>query len=362
MNAIDALASWWPWRGARGHGDPAQRGVWWLAGMLVVTLLAGVVLGAYPVSPDVVRASLDALVQGETLDVSGQVLWNVRLPRVLLGALCGAALALGGCVLQGLFRNPLADPALIGLSSGAALAAALAIVFGQWLPLEWMSMLKLFLMPMAAMAGAALAVLWAMRIASHQGTTSVIMLLLAGIAANALCQAGIGALQFVASDEQLRNITFWTLGSLGQARWAVVGVVGLAVLAGVLMLRPLHGALDALNLGEAAARHLGVDVQGTKRRLVAAVTLMVGACIAFTGVIVFVGLVAPHLVRMALGPSHRHAMPASALLGAILLVAADVVARTVAAPAEVPIGILTAFIGTPFFVWLIRRRRMGMLP
>lgn len=336
-------------------------GVLLLLAALFVAVLAALVIGAYPLPIARISTILRSLVAGEALDVSGEVLINVRLPRVLLACLCGASLALGGCVLQGLFRNPLADPGLIGLSSGAALAAATVIVLGSHLPLEWMGLLNLLVLPAAAMAGAAVTVVWAMRLASRNGRTSVIMLLLAGIAVNALCQSGIGALQYIASDDQLRNITFWTLGSMGQARWSVVGVVALAFALGLAVLWPLRAPLDALNLGERAAQQMGVDVQRIKRWLVLGVTIMVGAGIAFTGVIGFVGLVAPHLVRLAIGPSHRHAMPASALLGALLLVGADLIARTAAVPAEVPIGIITAFVGTPFFIWLIRRRRGEML-
>lgn len=330
-----------------------------LALALMMAVVCGVALGAYAIP---LPRLGDALLMraGEGLAAADvHVLWSIRLPRVLLAVICGAALALGGCALQGLFRNPLADPGLIGLSAGAALAAALAIVLGGQLFGPLARSFGLYLIPAAALLGAALAAWLILRLASHHGRTSVLMLLLAGIAINALCGAIIGGLQFVANDDQLRNLTFWTLGSLAQGRWPVVAITAAALGLGGVVLWRLRLQLDALNLGESAAYHLGVDVQRLKLWLLAAVTLMVGVSVAFTGIIGFIGLVAPHIVRTWLGPSHRHALLASALLGAVLLVSADLAARTWVAPAEMPVGVLTSLLGTPFFLMLLARRRHG---
>lgn len=329
---------------------------------LVLAMCAALASGAYALAPgDAIRALWGAA-RGAELDTAQRVLWHIRLPRVLLAALAGAALGASGCALQGLFRNPLADPGLVGVSAGAALAAALAVVLGPvWFGPAGARALGVYLLPVCAFAGAWLATCLVIALASQGGRTSVLLLLLAGIAANSLCGAGIGMLQFLADDDQLRHLAFWTLGSLSSARWPVLAAVGVTCLAGLALLHPLSPALDALNLGESAAGHLGVDVQSLKRRLVTAVTLMVGASVAFTGMIGFIGLVAPHLVRLALGPSHRVALPASALGGALLLTVADTAARTLAAPAEVPVGIFTALIGAPFFLVLIlgHRRRLA---
>jgi iron complex transport system permease protein len=313
--------------------------------------------GAFRIAPSEVLAILAHRVG--LADAAGfrpdqeAVLMAIRLPRVVLGLLTGASLALGGAVLQGLFRNPLADAALVGISPGAALAAAATIVLGS----AWPAALGAFGLPLAAFVGALVTAVVVFRIAQVDGRTSLVVMLLAGIAVGALAWAGIGFLSYLSSDEQLRNLTFWQLGSLGGGSWPAVGV--LALLAGgssVVLLR-LAPALDAFALGEAEARHLGVDVQRLKHAGIVLTALAVGAVTAFTGIIGFIGLVAPHLVRLACGPSHRVVLPGAALAGAALVVGADIPARTLVAPAELPIGVLTAFLGAPFFLFLLLRAR-----
>lgn len=282
------------------------------------------------------------------------VVWQLRLPRLLLGMLLGAALATAGAVLQGLFRNPLADPGLVGVSAGAALGAVLAVVLGAWLALPW---LQPWLLPLAALGGGFAAVWLVYRIARVDGRTHLATLLLAGIALNAISGAGVGFLIYLATDEQLRRFTFWTLGSLHNATWLKVGISAFAVLP-VLLWLPRHAReLNAMLLGETEAWHLGVNVQHLKRVLVLSCALLVGASVAAAGMIGFVGLVVPHVMRLLFGPDHRIVLPASALGGAFLMVLADWAARTLNAPSEIPVGILTALIGAPFFLFLLLRQR-----
>ncbi len=319
---------------------PLSAGIAGLVG-LASLMAASSALGAVSVSPL-------AWATGELDDVERAVLFGIRLPRIALAVVVGAGLATAGAVLQGLFRNPLADPGLIGVSSGAALAAAAAIVLG--VPAG--ASLGL---PLAAFVGGAVATLVAALMASSSGDLSVHRLLLAGIAVNALCGAGVGLLVFAADDDALRGFTFWTLGSLGSASWSSVTVAavgaGLPALAGLTLAR----GLDVLFLGESSARALGVALGPLKVWCIAIAALSVGTSVALCGVIGFIGLVAPHLVRLLLGPRHGWVIPGSALLGAILLLGADLVARTIVAPVELPVGILTTLIGGPFLLWLLHR-------
>lgn len=288
------------------------------------------------------------------LSVDAQVFFNIRLPRLLLGVTAGAGLAVAGALMQGIFRNPLADPGLIGVSSGAALAAALTIVLGAaWWP-DLPRALGSWTLVIAAFVGG-LAVTGVVYLLSHaESGARVGMMLLAGIAINAVAGAGLGLLSYMATDEQLRSLQFWLLGSLGGARWSAVGLVcGLVGLALVLAV-PLARSLNALSLGEAQASLLGVDVRRLQQRAVLTAAVAVGAITATAGIIGFVGLIAPHVVRLVAGPDHRVLLPASALLGAALVLLADVAARTLAQPAELPLGVLTALLGGPFFLLLLR--------
>ncbi|MGQ0586411.1 MAG: FecCD family ABC transporter permease [Gammaproteobacteria bacterium] len=281
---------------------------------------------------------------------------DIRLPRVLLALLIGAALAQAGAALQGIFRNPLAEPGLVGISSGAALAAVGLIVLCQpaglfeVVPARWA-------LPVATFAGGAAATALVLRLALVDGQTRVATLLLSGLALNAIAGAGIGFLSHVASDSALRSVTFWMFGSLGRAGWAEIVVAGPLLLLAIMLLPREAHALNALLLGESEAGHLGVDVERLKRRVTGLVVLAAGAAVALAGIIAFVGLLVPHLVRLALGPDHRHLLPLSALAGALLLVLADTAARVMLSPTELPIGILTALVGGPFFLALLLHRR-----
>ncbi|MDX2170924.1 MAG: iron ABC transporter permease [Deltaproteobacteria bacterium] len=332
-----------------------------LSAVCALALLIGLGVGAVSISPTEILAIGAAQLGAAPLDWPGAerqaaVLLAIRLPRVLLGALTGGALAASGAALQALFRNPLADPALIGTASGAALAAAAVIVLLPAMPGEGPTWLRLALLPACAFVGSAIATFAVYHAARRDGQTPVATLLLAGIAINALAGAGTGLLAFAANDAQLRSLTFWTLGSLGSATWAGLAAVTPFLAVALVALPRLAPALNLLLLGEDEARHLGVDVDRLKRGVVLAGAVGVGAAVALCGVIGFVGLVVPHLVRLLAGPDHRIVLPGSIALGAALLVLADVVARTVVAPAELPLGVVTALVGGPFFLWLLRRQ------
>jgi iron complex transport system permease protein len=297
-------------------------------------------------------------VDGSALDARSRVIiTDIRLPRVLLGVLVGAALAVSGAVMQGLFRNPLADPGLIGISSGSGLGAVAVIVLGNTALAPAVSLLGTMALPLAAFCGGLVATLILYRIATRQGRTSVATMLLAGIALGALAAALTGLLIYVADDRQLRDLTFWQLGSLAGATWQKIGTAGPVIVMALAATPFLARGLNALALGEATAGHLGIPVQRLKYVAIVAVSAAVGASVAVSGGIGFVGIVVPHLLRLSIGPDNRYLLPASALLGAALLLIADAVCRTVVAPAELPIGIITAAVGGPFFLWILLRKR-----
>jgi iron complex transport system permease protein len=277
-------------------------------------------------------------------------LWLVRFPRIVMAVLVGAALAAAGAVMQGVFRNPLAEPGVIGVSSGAAVGAAAAIVFS-------LTFLGPLTLPVMAFVGGLLATLVVYASARSQGRTEVVTLVLTGIAINAIAGAAIALFTFLGTTQEREQIVFWQLGSLNGTRWQDVVIVLPMTLVGILCCLLLASSLDLLSLGERQARHLGVNVERLHVAAIVVVALLTGAAVALCGVIAFVGLVIPHLMRMLLGPGHRVLIPASALGGAVLLLAADLVARTAVPYAELPIGMLTALIGGPFFFWLLRRTR-----
>lgn len=288
------------------------------------------------------------------------VILNIRLPRTLLAMMVGAALALSGSIMQGLFRNPLADPGLVGVSAGAALAAGATIVLGEAILAPVIGKPPFFLLPMGAFLGGLLSTLLLYAIATRQGRTSIATMLLAGIALGALAGAMSGFLAYLSDDRQLRDLTFWSLGSFGGASWTKVMATAPILLPLMFAAPFLARGLNGLALGEAEAFHLGLNVQRIKAAAIVLVALAVGASVAVAGMIGFVGIVVPHLVRLILGSNHRILLPASAVGGAILLLGADILARTLASPAELPIGIITAAIGAPFFLWLLLRRKGGI--
>lgn len=285
------------------------------------------------------------------------VVWSIRIPRVAMAGLVGAMLAVSGATMQGLFRNPLADPALVGVSSGGALAAAVTIVVGDRFMTAQVLSVPFEILPFAAFFGGLVTTILLYRIATRHNRTSIAMFLLGGIAIAALANAGIGLLVFLADDRQLRDITFWMLGSLSGATWSKVGTIFPFFLMSALAVGAIARGLDLLALGESEAFHAGIAVQRLKRISILLVAAATGAAVSVSGVIGFVGIVVPHLLRLIVGPGHRMLLPTSMLLGAVLMMAADSLARVIAAPTEVPIGVITALIGAPFFLYLLLRQR-----
>lgn len=312
-------------------------------------------VGAAGVSlPDVVRK----LATGGALDLRERVvLFDIRLPRLLTGILVGASLAVSGAVMQGLFRNPLADPGIVGVGAGAGLGAVLAIVLGAMLPPAVLAVAGMHLVPLAAFLGGWASTLVLYRVSTRRGRTSVATMLLAGIALGALAGALTGILVYIADDQQLRDLTFWGLGSLAGASWAKLAAAAPIMVLALIAAPVLARALNGLALGEGAAAHMGIAVQRMKNLAILTVAAATGAAVAVSGGIGFIGIVVPHLLRLVMGPDHRYLLPAAALLGAGLLLLADMIARLVIAPAELPIGIVTAVLGGPVFLWILLRRR-----
>ena len=324
---------------------------------LAAALLAGLMLGTVPVSLADALGVIYRHLSGNPPSASmvDLVVWQIRLPRVILSALVGAALALSGALVQGLFRNPLADPSLIGVSGGAALGASLAIVLGGVVP--WLA--PFWMLPVLAFVGGGAVTALVYRLGVGAMGTSVATMLLAGVAINAMTGACISYLSTVAEDVRLRNLVFWLMGSFNTASWDKVVWVAPFTLLLVLMIPRLWRGLNALLLGESEARHLGFSVDWLRRTVIVLAALAVGVSVAAVGMIGFVGLVVPHIVRLLLGPDHRWLLPCSGLLGASLLCLADVAARMLVQPQELAIGVLTALLGAPFFLMLIVQRRRG---
>ena len=365
------LRSWLGIDAARqGNREQLARAV---IALLVVftagTMLAGLAIGpiAIPVldillgMPAHLLSSSEGAPEGVSIR-DWIVIKDIRLPRVVLGALVGAALAVSGAVMQGLFRNPLADPGIVGVSAGAGLGAALFIVLGGAILAPVAGVLGVYAVPLAAFIGGLITTLLLYRIGTRGGTTSVATLLLAGIALGALTGAMTGILVYVADDQELRDLQFWGLGSLAGSNWEKVASAAPIIVVMLFSVPFLARGLNGLTLGEAAAAHIGIRVQRLKNISILLVAAATGASVAVSGGIGFVGIVVPHLLRLTIGPDHRYLLPAAALLGASLLIAADTLSRTIVAPAELPIGIITAFAGAPFFLWILLRKRglMGL--
>ncbi|WP_200847911.1 iron ABC transporter permease [Rhizobium sp. 18055] len=322
----------------------------------VLSLLFSVTTGASNASfIDVianVAGSEDALNMRDRI-----IIFDIRMPRAILGFLVGGSLAVSGAVMQGLFRNPLADPGLVGVSSGAGLGAVVMIVLGGSFVAPVYLLLGIYALPLAAFGGGLVTTLVLYRVATSNGQTSVATMLLAGIALGSLAGAMTGLVVYMANDQQLRDLTFWGMGSLAGSTWTKIAASAPIILLSFAVVPFLARGLNAITLGEAAAFHMGIPVQRLKNIAIVAVAAATGASVAVSGGIGFVGIVVPHVLRMIIGPDHRYLLPASALLGGSLLIFADVLARTVVAPAELPIGIITAAVGGPFFLWILLRQR-----
>ena len=334
----------------------------WLLGLtcgaLALMLVGSLATGPMSLS---LAESLQALFAGAESGIEAHkllIVQEIRLPRTLLCIAVGGILGLCGAVMQGLFRNPLADPGIIGVSGGAALGAALAIVLLAPLGQQLQSLLGLGLLPLLAFLGGALTTTLVYLLGTREGGTSVTVMLLAGVAITALSGAVIGLLTYLADDQMLRNLSLWQMGSLAAGKPMDVALALATLVALLWLFMRDANPLNALLLGEGEARHLGVNVQSLKRRLILLTAAGVGVAVA--GMIGFVGLVVPHLVRLLAGPNHVRLLPLSALLGAALLLGADMLARTLLAPAELPVGIITALLGAPFFIWLLVKSRQTL--
>ncbi|GAC1040216.1 iron ABC transporter permease [Rhizobium sp. No.120] len=346
---------------SRREGDRTALAILVIAGLLVISAAAflfSITTGASNASViDVVTGMLTGSTES-TLSIRDRiVIFDIRLPRAVLGFLIGGGLAVSGAVMQGLFRNPLADPGLIGVSAGSSLGAVAMIVLGGGVFAPVAHILGVFALPIAAFISGLVTTILLYKVATRYGQTSIATMLLAGIALGSLALAATGILIYMADDRQLRDLTFWSMGSLAGSTWSKVASAGPIIVLSLLPLPFMARGLNALTLGEAAAFHMGISVQRLKNIAIVSVAAAVGASVAVSGGIGFVGIIVPHILRMVIGPDHRFLLPASALLGGSLLVVADVVARTIVSPAELPIGILTAGVGGPFFLWMLLRQR-----
>ncbi len=330
--------------------------------VLVFTILFSLTIGAVPVPfKDVVVVLLQKIGLFTNIEVdsmSDVVLSTIRFPRVFMTIMIGAALGVSGAALQGLFRNPLVESSLIGVSGGAASAVVLVIVFGGSFFLAKDTFLYNALIPITAFGGGLLATFLVMRLSSQSGKTNIAVLVLVGVAINALAGSIIGLSIFYADENQLRTFTFWTLGDLGGATTEKL-IIATPLLIGSIVALLFHSnKLNAIALGEAEAYHMGVDVERTKRTIVFFSAMAVGVSVSLSGVIGFVGLVIPHLIRVLFHSDNRLVLPASVIGGAWLLIIADIIARTIVTPAELPIGVMTGLIGAPFFIMLLMKAKL----
>ena len=314
--------------------------------LLLIVLLISFSLGSY-------SFPVLSILMGNTSEIETTIFSEIRVPRVILAAIVGASLSVSGACMQGLFRNPLADPGLIGVSAGAALGASTIIVFGSSLTSAFI--FSTFLLPLSACLGSGLVILMLFLLTRGFGHQGVTYMLLVGIAVNAIASVGIGILTFISSDSELRSLTFWTMGSFGGITWSLLIPALIIIFISFLFLLPILRNLDILQLGESEAKRLGINVKSLKYRIIFASAASVGASVSLSGMIGFVGLVVPHLLRLLSGVNHTYVVIGSALLGSSLMVFADLLSRLLIQPAELPVGLITSAIGSPFFLWLIFR-------
>lgn len=334
-------------------------------GLLIIILVAAslwaIGSGALSISPGQVISILAGKMGIDTgiayTEQQANVLWIIRLPRVIMALLIGATLSVCGAALQGLFRNPLADPGLLGISSGASAAAVLTIILGSSLAGSMAGIMGQYSLNIATFTGALLATVIVYRISQQGRKTNVGIMLLGGIAMNAMFSAFTGFMILYANDQQLRSITFWTMGSLGGANWTNIAALLPFTLSCIIGMPLLAKSLNAFSLGESDAASLGIRTERLKTIVMILCAIGVGASVAVSGMIGFVGLVVPHIIRMIIGPEHKRLLMASALAGAALLVLADLMSRTIVAPIEIPIGIITGMVGAPFFLYLLLREK-----
>lgn len=336
---------------------------WILSGLLIVSCLVSVSIGSVSIEiKQIFSLILNRMGFEESQNfttIQENVFWILRFPRVLFGILVGVALGVSGVSLQGIFRNPLVDSGLIGIASGASLLASCFIVLSSYF--SFLSIVNAQLtMAFVAFVGAAVTAFLVYRVSLYNGKINITMLILAGVALNAVSGSLTGLLTYFADDRQLRDITFWTLGSLSGATWLSLSILAFFVLIPAFILMRYRNALNAFALGEKSAYFIGVDTKKVKFVVLLCSTAMVGATVAFSGIIGFVGLVIPHILRLMIGPNHRALMPLSALAGALLICLADLVSRTLINPIEIPIGIITSIIGAPILLLIILKQKRNL--
>lgn len=350
--------------GSKKKKERGYSGFWvfsFLSALLIGSILFSIGTGAMHITPPQLVGIISTklgIASSYTYDEQHElVLWIIRLPRICLGILIGAGLGIAGASLQGLFRNSLADPGLIGISSGASLFAVIFIVLNATYLKPLSDLLGSYALSIVAFFGASFATFLIYRLSKSGGQTMVATMLLLGVAINAFSGGVMGLMTYLANDEQLRNLTFWNLGSLGGASWDMVTTLAPFVIFTLIFVPRLAKSLNLLALGESQAAHLGVNLKSVKQQVILLATLAVGASVAVAGIIGFVGLIVPHIIRRAFGPDHYLVLPGSALGGAALLTFADTLSRTIVAPTELPIGVLTALMGTPIFVYMLLKEK-----
>lgn len=330
--------------------------------LLIVLAAVSLYMGVYTFEKESFTALLKGVISNDNniSDSDRFVMMDLRLPRISMAILIGSALAVSGTCLQGMFKNPLATPDLIGITSGASLFAAITIVLGSAIKPYLPEVVQFSLLSIMAFVGALLTMILVYRISTSNGKTNVIVMLLSGVAITALGFAITGFLIYISKEEQLRDLTFWNLGSLAGATWTKNAILLVIIAISYLFLINKGKALNAMMLGERDAQHLGIPVERIKKQIVLLTALMVGTSVAFAGTIGFVGLIVPYILRLIFKSNYHIILPMSAVLGSVLLLTADTISRTIAAPSEVPIGILTAFMGAPIFIVILIRNRKSM--
>lgn len=331
--------------------------------VLLLVLAAGALyMGVYEFEKHSFFAIFQAIFNNDSSipDSDKYVLLELRLPRIVMSILVGSALAVSGTCLQGMFKNPLASPDLIGITSGAMLFAAVSIVLGSHFKPYIPEVFHFSMLSIAAFLGALLTMTIVYRISTSNGKTNVVVMLLSGVAITAISFATTGFLIYLSKEEQLRDLTFWNLGSLGGATWTKNAILAAIILIAFLFLITKGKALNAMMLGERDAQHLGVPVEKIKKKIVVLTALLVGTCVAFSGNIGFIGLIVPYILRLLFKSNYHIILPMSAIFGSILLLTADTISRTIVPPSEIPIGILTAFMGAPIFIAILIRNKKSM--
>lgn len=330
--------------------------------LLILLAIGAMFMGVYDFGGKSPLTVLQGVITGNAeVSLSEKyVIWDVRMARIVMAILIGSILAVSGTTMQGMFKNPLATPDLIGITAGATLMAAVTIVLGSLFRDYLPDFLQYSLLSLAAFVGALLTTLLVYKMSTTQGKTNVVTMLLSGVAISALGFAIVGFLIYLSNDEQLRDLTFWNLGSLGGATWGKNGILLIVMVVSYSVLIHKGKALNAMMLGEKDAEHLGINVERIKKQIVVLVALMVGACVAFSGTIGFVGLIVPYILRLIFKSNYQLILPLSAVMGSILLLVADTFSRTVVAPSEIPIGVLTALMGAPVFIAILIRYKNSM--